>query len=63
MTFITYEEFARKHRYNKTQIMKLLKVNRDTLKNWERNNIEVLIDKREHGYIPFVSYEFLGKRK
>ena len=59
----TYEEFARKFRYNHSHMMKLLKVSRDTLKNWERNSIEVLIAERKSGYVPFVSYEKLGKRK
>ena len=55
--FIEYEEFLRLHRYNKSHVAKLLGIARGTITTWEKKGTEVLIIKRDHRHIPFVSYE------
>ena len=60
---IPYEDFARERGYNVSHLARLLKVSRYTIRHWQEKNIEVFIAQRNSGYVPFVSYEKLGKRK
>ena len=63
ISIITYEDFVHQQRYNLTQVARLLKVSRSTVRSWGKRDVEVMVIKKDTGYVPFVSYEKLGKRK